>query len=72
LSNEPAELQAGCPAGRLYGESLATALALHLLAETRLSLAEISCRLGFSSPTQVTTMFRKQVGTTPGAYRQAL
>jgi AraC family transcriptional regulator len=26
-----AELQAGCPAGRLYGESLATALALHLL-----------------------------------------
>jgi AraC family transcriptional regulator len=26
-----AELQAGCPTGRLYGESLATALALHLL-----------------------------------------
>jgi AraC family transcriptional regulator len=26
-----AELEAGCPAGRLYGEGLATALAVHLL-----------------------------------------
>jgi AraC family transcriptional regulator len=26
-----AELEAGCPAGRLYGEALATALAVHLL-----------------------------------------
>jgi AraC family transcriptional regulator len=147
-----AEVQAGCPAGRLYGESLATALALHLLqryavcppadgnpagglpparlrrvldymhahlgdeltlrqlaevvqlsphhfaalfkqstgcspyqyllrqrfataqhllAKTRLSLAEISYRLGFSSQAHFTTMFRQHVGTTPGAYRQA-
>jgi AraC family transcriptional regulator len=147
-----AELQEGCPAGRLYGESLATALAVHLLrryavrpptdgdprgglpparlrqvldymhahlgeelslrqlaavvqlsphhfaarfkqstgvapyqyllrqrlamaqhllAETRLSLAEISYRLGFPSQAHFTTMFRRHVGTTPGAYRQA-
>jgi AraC family transcriptional regulator len=146
-----AELQAGCPTGRLYGESLATALALHLLqryavcpstdgdpqgglpparlrrvldymhahlgeelslrqlaavvqlsphhfaarfkqstgvapyqyvlrqriataqhllAETHLSLAEISYRLGFSSQAHFTTVFRQHVGTTPGAYRQ--
>ena len=146
------ELQAGCPAGRLYGESLATALAVHLLqhyagcppkgieergglpparlrrvldymhahlseelslrqlaavvqlsphhfaqrfkqstgvapyqyvlrqrlatarqwlAETPLSLAEISYRLGFASQAHFTTIFRKHVGTTPGAYRQA-
>jgi AraC family transcriptional regulator len=146
-----AELQAGCPAGRLYGESLATALALHLLqryavcpptddeprgglpparlrrvfdymqahlgeelslrqlaavvqlsphhfavrfkqstgvaphqyllrqriataqqwlAEPRLSVAEIAYRLGFSSQAHFTTMFRKHVGATPGAYRQ--
>jgi AraC family transcriptional regulator len=146
-----AELQEGCPTGRLYGESLATALALHLLrryavyppaegeprgglpparlrrvldymqahlgeelslcqlaavvqlsphhfaarfkqstglapyqyllrqriataqqwlAETRLSLAEIAYRLGFSSQAHFTTMFRQHVGTTPGAYRQ--
>jgi AraC family transcriptional regulator len=145
------EVQAGCPAGRLYGESFATALAVHLLrhyavcpatdgaprgslpparlcrvldymhahladelslrqlahvvqrspyhfaalfkqstgcapyqyllrqriatarqwlAETRLSLAEISYRLGFSSQAHFITMFRKQVGTTAGAYRQ--
>jgi AraC family transcriptional regulator len=146
-----AELQAGCPAGRLYGEALATALAVHLLrryavvspagveprgglppaqlrrvldymhthlgedlslrqladvvqlsphhfaalfkrsagcaphqyllrrriataqrllAAGHLSLAEISCRLGFATQAHFTTMFRKLVGTTPGAYRR--
>jgi AraC family transcriptional regulator len=146
-----AELQAGCPAGRLYGESLAMALTMHLLrhyavrlpkdvdprgglppgqlrrvldymqahlgdeislrhladlvrlsphhfaalfkqstgsapyqyllrqriaharhllVENHLSLAEISYRLGFPSQAHFTTMFRKLVGTTPGAYRQ--
>jgi AraC family transcriptional regulator len=121
-----AELQAGCPTGRLYGESLATpparlrrvldymhshlgeelslrqlaavvqlsphhftalfkqstgvapyqyllrqriATAQHLLAETHLSLTEISYRLGFSSQAHFTTMFRQHVGTTPGTYR---
>jgi AraC-like DNA-binding protein len=76
-----AELQAGCPAGRLYGESLAMALTMHLLrqriaharhllVENHLSLAEVSYRLGFPSQAHFTTMFRKLVGTTPGAYRQ--
>ena len=148
-----AELQAGCPAGRLYGESLATALtvhllrryagcppaggaprcglppallrrvldymhvhlgdeislrhlaevvqlsphhfatlfkqstgyaphqyllrqrvaqARHLLTKTRLPLSEISHRLGFPSQAHFTTMFRKLVGTTPGAYRKGI
>jgi AraC family transcriptional regulator len=38
-----AEVQAGCPAGRLYGEGLATALAVHLLRHytvIRLRIAE--------------------------------
>jgi AraC family transcriptional regulator len=47
------------------------ATAQHLLAKTRLSLAGISYRLGFSSRAQFTTMFRQLVGTTPGGYRQA-
>jgi AraC family transcriptional regulator len=148
-----ADLQSGCPAGRLYGESLATALAVHLLRRygvrpakpieargglspgqlrrvvdyvqahvgddinlprlaavvqlsphhfaalfkqstgvtpyqyvlqqrlakaqallegTRLSLAEISYRVGFSSQAHFTTMFRKRLGTTPGCYRKRL
>lgn len=45
--------------------------AQHLLVEKRLSLAEISYQLGFSSQAHFTTMFRQHVGTTPGAYRRA-
>ena len=146
-----AELQAGCPSGRLFGEGLATALTVHLLRrhavvparsdphrgglppaqlrrvldlveahlgedtslrrlaalvqlsphhfvtvfkqstglaphqyvlrrriekakelladEPRLSLAEVGYALGFASQAHFTVMFRKLVGTTPGAYR---
>jgi AraC family transcriptional regulator len=148
-----AEVQAGCPAGRLYGESLAMALAVHLLrhysvfpfrtascrgglsparlrrvldciasdlsgdtslrrlaevaqlsphhfagafkestglpphryvlqqkvarakellADPRLSLAEISYAVGFPSQAHFTTMFRKLTGTTPGTFRTQL
>jgi AraC family transcriptional regulator len=47
------------------------ATARQWLAETPLSLAEISYRLGFASQAHFTTIFRKHVGATPGAYRQA-
>jgi AraC family transcriptional regulator len=41
-----------------------------LLAERDLSIAEISRRTGFHGATQLTRTFRKQVGTTPTAYRR--
>jgi AraC family transcriptional regulator len=41
-----------------------------LLAEPRLSLAEISYRLGFPSQAHFTTIFRKFVGATPAASRR--
>jgi AraC family transcriptional regulator len=60
----------GCsPYQYLLRQRLATAQ--QWLAEPRLSLAQISYRLGFPSQAHFTTMFRKHVGTTPGAYRQA-
>jgi AraC-like DNA-binding protein len=43
--------------------------ARHLMADRRLSLAEIGYALGFPSQAHFTTMFRRWVGTTPGAYR---
>lgn len=45
------------------------ARARDLVAEQRLSLAEIGYALGFPSQSHFTTMFRRLVGTTPGAYR---
>ena len=45
------------------------ARAQELVAERRLSLAEIGYELGFPSQAHFTTMFRRLVGTTPGAYR---
>lgn len=69
--------------GRLFKQS--TGLPLHryvlqrraaraneMLANGRLSLAEIGYALGYSSQAQFTTMFRKLTGVTPGAYRQTI
>lgn len=41
-----------------------------LLENTDLTLAEISYKLGFSSQSYFTYVFRKYVGTTPGNYRE--
>lgn len=48
------------------------ALAKTLLESTRLQLAEIAFRVGFSSQAHLTVMFRKIVGCTPGSYRGSL
>jgi transcriptional regulator GlxA family with amidase domain len=45
------------------------ARARELVADRRLSLAEIGYELGFPSQAHFTAMFRRLVGTTPGAYR---
>lgn len=45
------------------------ARARYLVAERRLSLAEIAYALGFPSQSHFTTMFRRLVGMTPGSYR---
>jgi AraC family transcriptional regulator len=45
------------------------ARARQLVADSRLSLAEIGYALGFPSQAHFTTMFRRLVGTTPGTYR---
>ena len=46
-------------------------LARRLLSETDEAIAEIAYRCGFSSQAHLSTAFRKQVGSTPGAYRKA-
>lgn len=46
--------------------------AKRLLAKTELPIAEISYRLGFSSQSHFTAVFRKLTATTPKAYREAL
>ena len=45
------------------------AAAQRLLAETPLSIAEIADRVGVSSQSHLTTLFRRRVGVTPAAYR---
>ena len=45
------------------------ARARELVSDRRLSLAEIGYDLGFPSQAHFTSMFRRIVGTTPGAYR---
>jgi AraC family transcriptional regulator len=45
--------------------------AKRLLAQTDLAIAEIAYRVGFSSQSHFTTLFRKHVGTTPKAYRDS-
>lgn len=46
--------------------------AKELLAEGRLSLAEIGYALGYTSQPHFITMFRKLTGMTPGAYRRLI
>jgi AraC family transcriptional regulator len=46
--------------------------AKRLLATTHLSIADIAYQVGFSSQSHLTTLFRKRVGMTPAAYRNAL
>lgn len=45
--------------------------AKQLLAETELTLAQVSTACGFSTPSYFTVVFRGEAGQTPGAYRQA-
>jgi len=44
--------------------------ARELLAETDLSMPEVSDKCGFSNPSQLSHQFRKHVGMTPTAYRR--
>lgn len=45
-------------------------LAKSLLKDSRLSIVQISDRLGYKSSSQFTNFFRQQVGVTPSAYRK--
>lgn len=46
-------------------------LAMHLLAEARLSVADIATRLGFEDASTFYRAFRKWTGSAPGAWRSA-
>ena len=48
---------------------LRVARARDLLEKTTLPLAEIAFRLGFSSQSHFTSVFRERLRTTPGTYR---
>ena len=43
-----------------------------LLAERSLSLVDVALRLGFSSQSHLTSVFRRAIGLTPGVYRAAI
>ncbi|HZF30895.1 MAG TPA: AraC family transcriptional regulator [Gammaproteobacteria bacterium] len=45
--------------------------AMQLLASRELTLAEVALEVGCSCQSHLTTLFRKHLGTTPGAYRGA-
>jgi AraC family transcriptional regulator len=47
-------------------------VAKRLLTETQLPIADIAYQVGFNSQSHFTTLFRKRVGATPAAYRNAL
>jgi AraC family transcriptional regulator len=55
-----------------YLASLRVARAQALLAETDLSISEVSARVGYSSPSHFTKAFRQATGLAPRAYRAAL
>jgi len=46
--------------------------AMKLLARSESSLADIALEVGCSCQSHLTTMFRKHLGTTPGAFRQSM
>ena len=55
-----------------YLATLRVARAQSLLAETDLSISEVSTRVGYSSPSHFTKAFRQATGLAPRAYRAAL
>jgi AraC family transcriptional regulator len=55
-----------------YLATLRTARAQTLLAETDLSVTEVSARVGYSSPSHFTRAFRQSTGLTPRAFRAAI
>jgi AraC family transcriptional regulator len=55
-----------------YLANLRVARAQSLLAETDLSISEVSARVGYSSPSHFTKAFRQATGLAPRAYRAAL
>lgn len=55
-----------------YLAALRTQRAQTLLAETDLSVTQISARVGYSSPSHFTKAFRQTTGLTPRAFRAAL
>ena len=61
----------GRPAGRLLAEMRAD-LARELLARRDLPIAEVAARTGFDDPNRFGQFFRREVGTSPSAYRRHL
>ncbi|MGB7924066.1 MAG: helix-turn-helix domain-containing protein [Pyrinomonadaceae bacterium] len=55
-----------------YLATLRAARAQTLLAETDLSVTEVSARVGYSSPSHFTKAFRQATGLTPRAFRHAI
>jgi AraC family transcriptional regulator len=55
-----------------YLATLRVERAQRLLAETDLSIAEVSARVGYSSPSHFTKAFRQSKGLTPRAFRAAI
>ncbi|MDT5121422.1 MAG: AraC family transcriptional regulator [Acidobacteriota bacterium] len=55
-----------------YLATLRTAHAQTLLADTDLSISEVSARVGYSSPSHFTKAFRQATGLTPRAFRKAV
>jgi AraC family transcriptional regulator len=55
-----------------YLATLRAARAQTLLAETDLSITEVSARVGYSSPSHFTKAFREATGLTPRAFRKAI
>lgn len=55
-----------------YLATLRTTRAQTLLAETDLSISEISSRVGYLSPSHFTKAFRQATGMTPSAFRKAV
>lgn len=55
-----------------YLATLRNARAQTLLAETDLSISEVSTRVGYASPSHFTKAFRQTTGMTPRAFRKAV
>jgi len=55
-----------------YLATLRAARAEELLAQTDLSVTEVSARVGYTSPSHFTKAFRQSTGMTPRAFRTAL